>query len=387
MKPLELYLHIPFCIRKCLYCDFLSAPSSEEERREYVADLCRQIRTYKKLAKDYHVISIFVGGGTPSILEGGQIAAIFQAVRDTFVVDEEAEITIEMNPGTVTEEKLEAYRKAGINRLSIGLQSAKDAELQILGRIHTYEEFLDTYRLAREKGFGNINVDLMSAIPGQTAAGWEETLRKVAELGPEHISAYSLIIEEGTPFYEKYGDRAEDIVEISRKGNKVNQPILSGENICVDKLPDEEEERRMYWSTKTVLGQYGYHRYEISNYAFPGYECKHNLGYWNRTEYLGIGTGAASLIDNRRWNYGEEPAALSTKEQMEEYMFLGLRKMEGVSKAKFAGEFGRRMDEVYKEVLEKMCRMGLMAENNDFVWLTDRGIDVSNAVMCEFLLE
>lgn len=362
VRPLELYVHIPFCIKKCQYCDFLSGPSSKEERREYVTELCRQIRTYKKLAGDYHVVSIFIGGGTPSILDAEQITGIFEAVRDTFAVDEDAEITIEMNPGTVTEEKLTAYSQAGVNRLSIGLQSAENVELKILGRIHTYEEFLETYRLARKKGFRNINVDLMSAIPGQTIEGWEDTLRKAAGLEPEHISAYSLIIEEGTPFYEKYG-------------------------LCTDQLPGEEEERQMYRRTKEILKEYGYNRYEISNYALPGYECRHNLGYWNRREYLGIGTGAASLMDNRRWNYGEEPAALSTKEQMEEFMFLGLRKTEGASKTKFADEFGHGMDEVYGDVLEKMCRIGLMEKSGDFVRLTDRGIDVSNAVMCEFLLE
>lgn len=382
MRPLELYVHIPFCIRKCQYCDFLSGPSSKEERREYVTELCQKIRTYKKLAGSYHVVSIFIGGGTPSILEAEQITAIFEAIRDTFIVDEGAEITVEMNPGTVTEEKLTAYRQAGINRLSIGLQSAKDEELRILGRIHTYEEFLDTYRLAREKGFGNINVDLMSAIPGQTVEGWEDTLRKVVKLGPEHISAYSLIIEEGTPFYEIYvKGRAGD--ESSGKAAKEREEA----DLCAGRLPDEEEERQMYRQTKEILKEYGYHRYEISNYALPGYECRHNLGYWNRTEYLGIGTGAASLMDNKRWDYGEEPMVLSMKEQMEEYMFLGLRKTQGVSKTKFADEFGRRMDTVYGEVLEKMYGMRLMEETDDFVRLTDRGIDVSNAVMCEFLLE
>lgn len=382
MRPLELYVHIPFCIRKCQYCDFLSGPSSKEERREYVTELCQKIRTYKKLAGSYHVVSIFIGGGTPSILEAEQITAIFEAIRDTFVVDEGAEITVEMNPGTVTEEKLTAYRQAGINRLSIGLQSAKDEELRILGRIHTYEEFLDTYRLAREKGFGNINVDLMSAIPGQTVEGWEDTLRKVVKLGPEHISAYSLIIEEGTPFYEIYvKGRAGE--ELSGKAAKEREEA----DLCAGRLPDEEEERQMYRQTKEILKEYGYHRYEISNYALPGYECRHNLGYWNRTEYLGIGTGAASLMENRRWDYGEEPVVLSMKEQMEEYMFLGLRKTQGVSKTKFADEFGRGMDTVYGEVLEKMYGMRLMEENDDFVRLTDRGIDVSNAVMCEFLLE
>ena len=209
----------------------------------------------------------------------------------------------------------------------------------------------------------------MSAIPGQTLTGWEETLDKVAGLRPEHISAYSLIIEEGTPFYEKYGGR----------GDTAAVPF-------VEKLPDEEEERRMYWRTKAILSQYGYHRYEISNYALPGFECRHNLGYWNRTEYLGIGSGAASLLNHQRWNDGEEPKILSVQEQMEECMFLGLRKMAGVSKTEFRKEFGRGMDEVYGETLRKMYGMGLLEEEGDFVRLTERGIDVSNGVMCEFLL-
>lgn len=372
MNQLELYIHIPFCVKKCLYCDFLSAPAGKEQQEEYVEGLCRQIRTYGELAKAYHIVSIFIGGGTPSILKGEQITGILEAVYDTFAVDAGAEITIEMNPGTVTEEKLKAYKKGGISRLSIGLQSAKNEELKTLGRIHTFEEFLNTYRLARETGFDNINIDLMSAIPGQTPKGWEETLRKTAKLRPEHISAYSLIIEEGTPFYERYGDRGTNIGESQGEGIK--------------ELPGEEEERQMYWQTKEILGEYGYHRYEISNYALPGYECRHNLGYWNRAEYLGIGTGAASLIDHRRWNYGEEPKKLIRKEEMEECMFLGLRKTEGVSKERFAAEFGCSMESVYKEVLKKMCKLGLMEDTGGFVRLTDRGIDVSNGVMCEFLL-
>lgn len=395
MRPLELYIHIPFCVRKCQYCDFLSAPSTTEERQEYVKGLCRQIRSYGETAKAYRVVSIFVGGGTPSILEAGQILDIFAAVHDTFAVEEKAEITIEMNPGTVTEEKLAAYKKAGINRLSIGLQSAKNDELQTLGRIHTYEEFLKTYELAREAGYRNINIDLMSAIPGQTVEGWEETLRKTAELRPEHISAYSLIIEEGTPFYEKYGERCVDTEDAEEQSiGEAGRVTAEGGNISgvrygiagAMELPGEEEERQMYRRTKSILEEYGYHRYEISNYALPGYECRHNLGYWNRTEYLGIGAGAASLMDNRRWDDGGEPAALSRKEQMEECMFLGLRKTEGVSKVQFEGEFGCSMESVYGEVLERMYGLGMMEEAGEHVRLTERGIDVSNGVMCEFLL-
>ncbi len=363
MKPLELYLHIPFCVSKCKYCDFLSAPAGEEERQAYVENLCRKIRSYGELAEVSSVVSIFLGGGTPSILKAEQTEAIFQAIWETFTLARDAEITTEMNPGTVTREKLKTYRKVGINRLSIGLQSMDDQELKMLGRIHTVQDFLDTYRLAREEGFRNINVDLISAIPYQTVESWDQTLRRTAELGPEHISAYSLIIEEGTPFYERYGEGGH-----------------------ADELPGEEAERQMYYDTARILASYGYHRYEISNYAKKGYECRHNLGYWNRTDYLGIGSGAASLIDNRRWAEGEEPQELTLQEQMEEYMFLGLRKTEGVSLEQFAENFGSSMDCVYKEVLERMYRLGLMEKKGEYVRLTERGIDVSNSVMSEFLL-
>lgn len=363
MRPLELYIHIPFCERKCKYCDFLSAPSTVKERKKYVKSLCRKIRSYGELAKAYVVVTIFVGGGTPSILLPEQMEEIFTAIRGTFLIEESAEITIEMNPGTVNREKLVAYRRCGINRLSIGLQSADNEELRILGRIHTYEEFLDTYHMARAEGFDNINIDLMSAIPGQTLVSFEKTLKNVARLKPEHISAYSLIIEEGTPFYERYGEGNHD-----------------------DELPDEETERRMYQMTKELLGRYGYVRYEISNYARPGYECRHNLGYWDRTEYLGIGSGAASLMDNRRWIEGEQSEELTVQNQMEEYMFLGLRKMQGVSIRKFHEIFGRSITEVYGEVLKDMTKKGLLEIEEDYVRLTDYGIDVSNYVMSGFLM-
>lgn len=373
-RPLELYIHIPFCIRKCKYCDFLSAPSDERERQNYIESLCQKIRSYGELAKAYRVVSIFVGGGTPSILTSSQMSVIFEAIRDVFLVEEDAEITVEMNPGTVTEEKLLTYQACGVNRLSVGLQSTENQELESLGRIHTYEEFLATYQLIRSVGFGNINVDLMSAIPYQTPESWERTLRKVAELNPppEHISAYSLIIEEGTPFYERYG---------------------AGEH--EDELPDEEEERKMYRDTVSILKEFGYHRYEISNYAKDGYECRHNLGYWDRTEYLGIGAGAASLIENRRFTEVSrmgaveeqvEPEVLSVQNQMEEYMFLGLRKIKGVSIHRFRELYGVSMQEMYGEVIERMINEELMEKQGDFLRLTEKGIDVSNYVMSEFLL-
>lgn len=378
MRPLELYIHIPFCISKCKYCDFLSAPSSEEERTDYVERLCADIRSYDDLGRSYRVVSIFVGGGTPSVLRAEQMKRIFCAIKETFVLTDDAEITLEMNPGTVEREKLKCYKSMGINRLSIGLQSANNEELKLLGRIHTYEEFLHTYEMAREEGFSNINIDLISGVPGQTVDSWEKTLRIVAELDPEHISAYSLIIEEGTPFYDLYGEGGE----------------------CAWILPEEEVERKMYQRTKEILEGYSYHRYEISNYAKKGYECRHNLGYWERTEYLGLGAGAASLLDNRRWTQSEDIQTfakeskrrmekgdvLSKEEQMEEFMFLGLRKTEGVSRKVFEQTFGCTMDSVYGNVISDMVQKDLLKDAGDFLRLSELGLDVSNYVMSEFLL-
>ncbi len=400
-KELELYIHIPFCVRKCKYCDFLSAVSTEEQRQEYVESLCRKIRSYNDLAEAYVVVSIFVGGGTPSILTEQQIQGIFESVEATFSLKQDAEITLEMNPGTVTREKLKAYMDCGINRLSIGLQSADNRELKALGRIHSYEEFLDSYEMAREVGFLNINVDLMSAIPFQTVESYRETLHKVANLDPppEHISAYSLIIEEGTPFYEIYGDKKEKEVQ------NVGATSWDGDS-DFGKLPGEEKERKMYRDTIEILKSYGYHRYEISNYAKEGYECLHNLGYWNRREYLGIGSGASSLIENRRFTsaylpQGEDEAdenveVLSREAQMEETMFLGLRTMRGVSKEHFYKTYDVTLEEIYGTTIEKFLDKGLLkwetkeVKENDmnlehFLQLTEKGIDVSNYVMSEFL--
>jgi len=373
MRSLEIYIHIPFCVSKCKYCDFKSAPSCPKERSDYVESLCDKIRSYGEFAKAYRVVSIFVGGGTPSILEVWQMKEIFRAIKETFqlTIGEESdvvEITLEMNPGTVTAEKLTSYRECGVNRLSIGLQSVNNHELKALGRIHTYEEFLETYYLAREAGFENINIDLISAIPYQTVESWKETLKRVVALEPEHISAYSLIIEEGTPFYERYGE-----------GNHE------------DELPSEEDERQMYHDTKELLAAHGYERYEISNYAKPGYECRHNLGYWERCEYLGIGVGAASLIRNERWSQGdsldEEPEVeeLTRENEMEEFMFLGLRKMQGVSVQKFYELFSVSMEKVYGDVIASMKVKGLLEETGGYVKLTEAGIDVSNYVLSEFI--
>lgn len=371
--PLELYIHIPFCVRKCQYCDFLSGPSDPAGQHRYVEALRREIEAAD--ADHYEVVSIFLGGGTPSLLETEDITSIMRAVRDKFHICADAEITIEANPGTADWQKLRTYRELGINRLSLGLQSTDEEELRCLGRIHTYEEFLESYRQAREAGFSNINVDLMFAIPGQTAEGWRQHLHQVAKLRPEHISAYSLIIEEGTPFAEKELD-----------------------------LPDEDTEYQMYEDTADILKEYGYHQYEISNYAKDGYECRHNVGYWKRTEYLGLGLGAASLYRGLRFfntrdmeeyltdsadpqKIRKEAAVLSVKEQMEESAFLGLRMTEGISETDFRKNFGSDLMEIYGDVLQKYERTGFLEHAGTRWRFTRKGIHVSNHILAEFLLD
>lgn len=405
-RELELYVHIPFCVRKCAYCDFLSAPAGEREIHAYTDALTREIRARGKNCKDCRISTIFLGGGTPSVLSGEDTARIFRALRENFDIAEDAEITLEANPGTVSEEKAAVWKSVGVNRISIGLQSVSDRELKMLGRIHTFREFMNTWQLIRDTGFHNVNIDLISAIPGQTVQSWERTLRMAAELGPEHISAYSLIIEEGTPFYAWYGEGKEG----------------AGEN-GLPPLPDEDEDREIYRITASVLEEYGYHRYEISNYAKDGYECRHNLGYWERKEYLGLGLGAASLIRECRFHntadmgkymlvYGEdrlekgagenkdfphcleaegqesvteEMERLSMEEQMEEFMFLGLRKMAGISCNDFRKTFGRDIRDLYGEKLTKLERQGLIRNSEGRVRLTERGIDISNYVFSEFI--
>lgn len=382
MKELELYLHIPFCVKKCNYCDFLSAPAGEETRAAYVDALLEEIRGFDE-PEDYEVVTVFFGGGTPSILPGQAIFRIMEALREKFSFRKGAEITLEANPGTVDKEKLSFYKKAGINRLSFGLQSADAEELKKLGRIHTWEKFLESFQLAREAGFSNINVDLMSALPGQTKESWEKTLRQVLALQPEHISAYSLIIEEGTPFYQLY----EKDVERRDAGE---EPEL---------IPSEEEERAMYEATGRILKEQGYLHYEISNYAKPGRECCHNLGYWQRRDYLGFGLGASTLLNPVRYKNTEDLEAylggdfskkeffvLTKDNQIEETMFLGLRVLEGVSKEQFREQFSCELRVVYRKELEKLEKEGLLEEEGDFVRLTSRGIDLSNPVLAEFLL-
>lgn len=381
-RNLELYLHIPFCVRKCNYCDFFSASGTPKEQADYVSAMIQEIQSYQELSGEYEVQTIFLGGGTPSLLTPEQIEQIFDAIYHIFSVNENAEITMEMNPGTVDIEKLRAMKAAGVNRLSIGLQSAQNEELKMLGRIHTYEEFLETWRLTEQAGFKNRNIDLMSALPGQTMESYEDTLSKVLALEPEHISAYSLILEEGTVFYEWY-----------EKG-KLDRGAW--------KLPSEEEEYAMGELTIQRLAEAGMHRYEISNYAKSGKECRHNLGYWDRVEYLGIGAGSSSLIKGERFDHIRDRKAyiekirngepilidreiLSVESQMEEFMYLGLRKIEGVSRTDFQNYFGKNVDDVYGEILDKLEEEQLLEFSGDRIRLTHRGMDVSNCVLAEFL--
>lgn len=385
-KELELYLHIPFCVRKCDYCDFLSMPANEELRRHYVDCLMEEIKQKAALCREYQVTSVFFGGGTPSILPGVQIWELMEVLRSCFQICEDAEVTVECNPGTLTRQKLIYYKMAGVNRLSIGLQSANNQELQRLGRIHTYEEFLDSFGQARAMGFKNINVDLMSALPGQKQEDWINTLNKVLAVRPEHISAYSLMVEEGTPFYERYGE--------DEWRREQGEPPLY--------LPSEEMEREMYLSTQELMRNKGYIRYEISNYAFPGRECRHNIGYWKLTPYLGLGLGSSSFLEEVRFsntkdlktylsgeNFSQEDCAyvfLDKRQRMEEFMFLGLRMMEGISRSVFQQMFGIKLEAVYGNVLEQLQKQGLLKQQEGRVALTEAGISVSNYVLSEFLL-
>ena len=379
-RPLELYIHIPFCVRKCLYCDFLSAPSDETVREAYLEALLAEIRGRAEEYRAYSVISLFVGGGTPSVMEGEQLERLLHAVREAYHMEADAEVTVEVNPGTVDAGKLSCYRRAGVNRLSIGLQSANNEELRKIGRIHTWEQFVITWKLARQAGFSNMNVDIMSALPGQTPESYRTTLEKVLALNPppEHISAYSLIIEEGTPFFERY-----------EKGK-------------LD-LPDEDVDRELYHETKRILAKNGYERYEISNYAKEGFACRHNCGYWRRADYVGFGLGAASLVENVRFRNGsvlqaylenplacrEEIQVLSREEQMEEFMFLGLRLTEGVWAEQFEENFGSKLTDIYGRVIEKNVRDELLSwdgPDEKRLFLTDKGLDLSNYVMAQFLM-
>lgn len=373
--PLGLYVHIPFCVQKCNYCDFLSFSADEKTKRQYVDALVKEMKGWREKTSDYELDTIFIGGGTPSVLSVSDMDILFQGISDCFSWSKKPEFTVECNPGTVDEEKLSLYRQAGVNRLSFGMQSTMDEELRQLGRIHNYEQFLGSYELARRMGFDNMNVDIMSAVPEQTLKSYETTLHRITELAPEHISSYSLIIEEGTPFYERYAD---------------SPPV------------DEDTDRRMYKCTEEILAAAGYMRYEISNYARPGRECRHNIKYWRRSEYLGLGLGAASQMGDCRFSnlrnleaylsvlqtggdVVEEREELSLTDEKAEFMYLGLRMMQGISVKEFETNFGETLEDCYGEEITRCERQGLLECQGDRIFLTKRGIDVSNRVFAEFV--
>ena len=376
-NSISLYIHIPFCLRKCRYCDFLSAARPREEQERYVRALIREIQAQRECPSGTPADTVFFGGGTPSILSGEQIGRIMEALRERFDILPDAEISLEMNPGTADAGKILEFKKAGINRLSMGVQSMHDEELRLLGRIHTVREAKEAFDAARAAGFDNINIDLMSALPGQSFESWEESLRLAAEWKPEHISAYSLIIEPGTPFCDLY------------EAGKLAS------------LPDEETDRKMYHYTREFLARHGYARYEISNYALPGRECRHNSGYWTGHPYLGLGAGAASYVNGTRFSniadinsYTEalsrpvrtDIRTLTQEEKMEEFMFLGLRMTAGVSAAVFQERFGRTLEEVYGSLIRRHIAQGLLEETEEGFCLTEKGTDVSNYVMSDYLL-
>lgn len=374
MKNISLYVHIPFCKQKCFYCDFKSYAGIEELENDYIDALILEIRNK---CKGYLIKTLFIGGGTPSYLSENNLSKLLKELNKLSFLDD-AEKTIECNPGTLSDEKIKIIKENNINRISMGLQTTKNSLLKNIGRIHTIEEFKANYKRVRELGIENINIDIMFGLPNQSLEDYKETLEDIVKLNPEHISAYSLIIEEGTYFYKLYEE------------NKLN-------------VPNEDDERRMYEITKEILEDNNYKQYEISNYAKEGRECRHNKVYWELDEYIGVGVSASSFIDEKRIknidnikeyierinsniDVSESIVANSLKEDMEEFMFLGLRMIEGVSIDKFKDKFSKDINDVYGEIINKNKKLGLLDEKNRRIYLTDKGIEVSNWVMSEFIL-
>ena len=370
-QKIGIYVHIPFCKQKCLYCDFVSFEGIIERVEKYIEILKQEILENAKKAENYIVTTIYMGGGTPSYIESKFIVDILETIKKNYTIKKDAEITIEVNPGTVTKEKLEDYKRVGINRLSIGLQSTNNEILKEIGRIHTYEDFLETYKLVKKVGFQNINVDLMLALPKQTYKDLQKSLEQVIKLSPKHISLYSLILEKGT--------KLEKLVE--------QESII---------LPEEEIERKMYWDTKKVLEDNGYIHYEISNFAKEGYESKHNLNCWNQEPYLGFGISAHSYYNKTRYSnvanlnkYGVQPKIIyeiqSKQDEQKEYMMLGLRKISGVSISDFKNKFIQNPIYLFRKELDKLVKENLLEIDEDRIKLTNRGLDLANLVWEEFV--
>lgn len=381
LNELGIYIHIPFCKQKCYYCDFVSYSNKCSEVKEYIESLKKEIEEFD--FSNYKVTSIYIGGGTPSYIDSIYIVEILSELKEklkcNLIEFKDIEITIEVNPGTVDTKKLNDYKKLGINRLSIGLQSTKNDILKKIGRIHTYQEFLEIYKLARETGFKNINIDLMIGIPGQKIGDLKNTLQDIIKLEPEHISVYSLIIEENTP---------------------IEKMLENGEI----KLPDEDLERNMYWYVKNTLELNGYNHYEISNFAKFGKESRHNLNCWNQEEYIGFGVAAHSYLNGIRFsntinveeyiqhienNRKEENIQIEESQSLEdkknEFMMLGFRKIQGVDIARFKEKFIDNPIFLYRENLNKLVEEGLVEVDLNHIKLTNKGIDLANLVFEEFV--
>lgn len=381
MDNIGLYIHIPFCKQKCLYCDFASYCQYDDEFvKDYINAVKQEIKYESKKHNNNIVDTIFIGGGTPTYISCYHIKEVLEEIYKDFKIETNCEISIEANPGTVTYDKLKVYNQAGINRVSFGLQSSDDRLLKELGRIHNFDDFLESYKLARDVGFSNINIDLMSGIPDQSVENYLNTLNKIISLNPEHISAYSLIIEEGTPFYRLY------------KQNKLN-------------LPDEDDERTMYDKTIEILQSNGYYQYEISNYAKPNYKCRHNLKYWNCDFYLGFGSSAYSYAGDYRWGNTSDPKyyidminknnfaaitsennKLSLNDKISEFAFMNLRKIEGISIKEFYKRFNKSVLDIYKTQINKYVDLGFMEVTDEYIRLNNKGIQVSNTIMSDMLI-
>ncbi|EPB8164466.1 radical SAM family heme chaperone HemW [Clostridium perfringens] len=377
MDKISLYIHIPFCAQKCLYCDFPSFARKDHLRKAYIEALNKEIISLREKHNNLEINTIFIGGGTPSVLEADELECLLKEVAKLNMA-KDIEYSMECNPGNLTEEKLEVMKKYGVNRISMGLQAKQDNLLKGLGRIHNYKTFKENFLLAKKVGFNNINVDLMFGLPNQRLNEWEETLREIISLEPAHISAYSLIIEEGTAFYNLY------------ENDKL-------------KLPTEEEERKMYHLAKKILEENGFNQYEISNYAKEGKECRHNLAYWNMDNWIGVGSASASYINGKRIknissvegyinSINEKREAVeeiinnSKNDNMEEFMFMGLRKINGIDENEFKKRFSMNINDVYGEILNKYIDEGLLIRESGRIFLSEKGIEISNVIMADFLL-
>ncbi len=372
-----LYVHVPFCIKKCNYCDFNSFKLNQEDKKAYIESIITEMKIYSKQFNKDYFSTVFIGGGTPSILENKELKLLIDNIKDNFNIADDAEISIEANPGTLTKEKLETLYLGGVNRLSMGLQSSDKKHLESLGRIHSYEEFKKNFEIAREVGFENINVDLMFSLPNQTIEQWKQTLEDVVKLNPTHISAYSLIIEDETVFGKLYDEGKLELL-------------------------DEELDLKMYYYTRDYLKENGYNQYEISNYAKNKKECKHNVLYWKCGQYLGLGPGSHSYLNEERFSnckdiktYCEKLRAfelpiehiekLDKQDMMEEKIFMGLRMNEGINLKKFNEKFKVDFMQIYKNEVESLKNSGLVEIINSRLCLTNKGIDISNKVFVEFL--